>query len=253
MAPAIAYNILFSAVPLTLVAVALLAFIYGDASGLDHARHAIHSYAPQLESLLTQNVVAVVRFRGISGAIGLITLAWSGKNLFGALIYALNRALGISRYRHFVWDIVIALVLVPLVGVVFIVSTTLPVLITLIVQFAGLESLRWMPQIASYAGSLTLVFIVSALLYAYLPNRRPHWPPVLVGAAVSSIGYSIAQIAFAAYTTYAASAFQIYGALSAVFALLLWLYYSGVIFLFGAFVSSAWEHESENESLPLAS
>jgi membrane protein len=253
MAPAIAFNVLFAAIPLTLVAVAILAFIYGDEVGISDARRAIADYAPQFQGLLTQNLDAIVRYRGISGTLGLLALVWSGKNVFQALIYALHRALGISRYRFFIWDIVIALVLVPLVGVAFIIATALPVLITLFVQFARLESLRWFPQIASYATSLALVFVVMALLYAYLPNRRPSWPPVLAGATVAAIGYSLAQIAFAAYTSYAASAFQLYGALSAFFALLLWLDYIGMIFLFGAFVSAAWELEADSESLPLAS
>lgn len=253
MAPAIAFNVLFAAIPLLLVAVALLAFIYGDDVGLERAREAISNYAPQFETLVEQNLTAIVRYRGITGAVGLCALVWSGKNVFQALIYALNRALGISRYRFFIWDIIIAIVLVPVVGVAFIVATALPVIITVISQLPGLESLRWFPQIASYATSLALVFVVMALLYAYLPNRRPSWPPVLVGAAVAAFGYSIAQIAFAAYTTYAANAFKVYGALSALFALLLWLDYIGMIFLFGAFVSAAWEQDRESEALPLAS
>ena len=253
MAPAIAYNVLFASIPLTLVGVAVLASIYGDDVSIARAKVAIHEYAPQIEDLVTQNLQVIVRYRGLTGVLGFLALIWSGKNLFQALIYALNRALGISRYRHFVWDIIIAIALVPAVGVVLIVATALPVVITLFVQFAHLESLRWLPQIASYATSLALVFVVAALLYAYLPNRRPAWKPVLIGAAVSAVGYSLAQIAFAVYTSYAAYAFAIYGALSALFVLLLWLDYIGMIFLFGAFVSAAWESEAENATLPLAS
>ena len=170
------------------------------------------------------------------------------------MAYALNRSLGVTRYRHFVWDIAVGLTLVPVVGVVLVLATALPVVITLIVQFAGLESLRWAPQIASYAGSLSLVFVTVTLLYAYLPNRRPGaGRAVFAGAAVASLGYSIAQIAFAVYTTYAAYAFKIYGALSALFVLLLWLDLIGIVFLFGAHVSAAWENETAAEEPPLAS
>ena len=253
MSQAIAFTALFSLVPLTLLAVSMLAFIYGSDEGIARANAAIQAYVPALGELLSTNVDAVVKLRGISGIIGLIGLAWSGKNLFQALTYALNRSLGITRYRHIVWDVAIALTLVPIAGVILIVATVLPVVITLIVQFAGLESLRWAPQIASYAGSAALVFLVSAFLYAYLPNRRPRWLAVLPGALTCAIGYSIAQIAFATYTTYAANAFQVYGALSALFVLLLWLDLIGVVFLFGAFVSAAWEKDTEPGALPVAS
>ena len=253
MAQAIAFTALFALVPLTLVAVAMLAFVYGTDEGMTRANAVIAAYVPELGDLLSNNLAAVVKYRGLSGAIGLVGLAWAGKGLFQALTYALNRSLGITRYRHIVWDIAIALILVPFTGVVLIVATVIPVVITLIVQFAGLESLRWAPQIASYAASATLVFVVSALLYAYLPNRHPRWSSVIPGALVCAIGYSLAQIAFAVYTSFAANAFQIYGALSALFVLLLWLDLIGVIFLFGAHVSAAWEKDTENGALPLAS
>lgn len=253
MSQAIAYTALFSLVPLTLLAVSMMAFIYGTDEGMARANAVIQAYAPALGDLLSTNVDAVVRFRGVSGVIGLVGLIWSGKNLFQALTYALNRSLGITRYRHIVWDVAIALTLVPFAGVVLIAATVLPVVITLIVQFARLESLRWVPQISSYATSAALVFIVSAVLYAYLPNRRPRWGAVVPGALTCAIGYSIAQIAFAVYTTFAANAFQIYGALSALFVLLLWMDLIGVVFLFGAFVSAAWEKDGQSPALPLAS
>jgi len=253
MSQAIAFTALFSLVPLTLVGVSMLAFVYGSDVGVARANAAIQAYVPALGDLLSNNVDAVVKFRGLSGIIGLLGLVWSGKNLFQALTYALNRSLGITRYRHIVWDVAIALTLVPVAGVVLIVATVLPVVITLFVQFAGLESLRWAPQIASYSASAGLVFVASAFLYAYLPNRRPRWGAVVPGALTCAIGYSVAQIAFAVYTTYAANAFQIYGALSALFVLLLWLDLIGVVFLFGAFVSAAWEKDGEAGTLPLAS
>jgi membrane protein len=253
MAQAIAFSALFALVPLSLVAVSMLGFIYGTTEGLSRANAAIGLYVPALGELLSNNLDAVVRYRGVSGIIGLLGLAWAGKGLFQALTYALNRTLGITRYRHIVWDVAIALVLVPFAGIVLIVATFLPVVITLIVQFARLEYLRWVPQIASYAGSAALVFFVSAFLYAYLPNHRVKWWTVIPGALTCALGYSLGQIAFAAYTTYAASAFQIYGALSALFVLLLWLDLIGVIFLFGAHVSAAWEKATEADTLPLAS
>ncbi len=192
-AQAIAFTALFALVPLTLVAVAMLAFIYGTDEGIARAHAVIETYVPQIGALVAGNLDAIVRYRGISGAIGIVGLIWSGKNLFQALTFGLNRSLGITRYRHYVWDVLLALVLVPFAGVVLIVATVLPVAITLVVQFAGLEALRWAPQIASYAGSATLVFVVAALLYYYLPNHRARWRVVVPGALVCAVGYSFGR------------------------------------------------------------
>jgi len=84
------------------------------------------------------------------------------------------------------------------------------------------------------------VFVFSWLVYTYLPNRRsPIWFG-LPGAVVTAIGYSIAQVAFGIYTAHA-NVFQIYGTLSAIFALMLWVYYVCLIFLYGAHVSAQWQ------------
>ncbi|HZO92436.1 MAG TPA: YihY/virulence factor BrkB family protein [Candidatus Baltobacteraceae bacterium] len=250
---AIAFTALFALVPLTLIAVAMLAFVYGTDDGIARAHTVIQTYVPAIGDLVSGNLDAIVRYRGVSGAIGIVGLIWSGKNLFQALTFGLNRSLGITQYRHYVWDVLLALVFVPFAGVVLIVATVLPVAVTLVASFTGLESLRWAPQIASYAGSAALVFVVAALLYYYLPNRRSRWRVVLPGALVCTILYSLGQIAFAVYTSYAAYAFQIYGALSALVVLLLWLDLVGVVFLFGAHVSAAWESEEARTPLPLAS
>ena len=79
MAPAIAFNALFAAIPLLLVAASVAAFVYGTDAGLERAYDAVALYAPQLHDLVANNLDAIVRYRGISGAIGLSgALAWFG-------------------------------------------------------------------------------------------------------------------------------------------------------------------------------
>jgi membrane protein len=239
LAQAIAFNVFFAAIPLSLVIVAMFGYAFGTQAGDIRALDAIDQFAPQFYDLVSANIQSVVRYRGISGTVGLIGLIWSGKNVFGALSYALDRSLGL-RSRHFLFEIVIAVVLVPILGIVLIVATAVPLAITFVERFTGLEYLRYAPQIASYTISLAFVFVLAALVYTYLPNRRSSLAFGLPGATVTAIGYSIAQVAFGIYTAHA-NVFQIYGTLSALFALMLWVYYVCVIFLYGAHVSAQWE------------
>jgi membrane protein len=239
LAQAIAFNVFFAAVPLSLVIVAMFGYIFGTEAGDVRALETIDRFAPQFYNLVSANIQSVVRYRGVSGILGLIGLIWSAKNVFGAVAYALDRSLGVGS-RHFIYEIVIAVVLVPILGIVLIVATAAPLAITLIDRFTGLESLRYGPQIGSYIVSLAFVFIVSALVYTYLPNRRSAPAFGVPGAVVTAIGYSLAQVGFGIYSAHA-NLFQIYGTLSAIFALMLWVYYVCVIFLYGAHVSAQWE------------
>jgi YihY family inner membrane protein len=239
LAQAIAFNVFFAAIPLSLVIFAMFGYIFGTTAGDLRALETIDQFAPQFYDLVSANIQSVVRYRGVSGILGLLGLVWSGKNVFGALSYALDRSLGLQS-RHFIFEIVIAVVLVPILGVVMLVAAAAPLVITYVERFTGLEYLRYGPQIGSYSLSLGFVFALAALVYTYLPNRRSSIGFGLPGAVVTAIGYSVAQIAFGIYTAHA-NVFQIYGTLSAIFAFMLWVYYVCVIFLYGAHVSAQWE------------
>jgi membrane protein len=239
LAQAIAFNVFFAAIPLSLVIVAMFGYIFGTETGDLRALDTIDQFAPQFYDLVSGNIQSVVRYRGVSGIVGLIGLIWSGKNVFGAVSYGLDRSLGLQS-RHFIYEILIAVVLVPILGLVLIVATAGPLAITYVERFTGLEYLRYGPQVGSYSFSLAFVFVFATLVYAYLPNRRSNLWFGIPGAVVTAVGYSLAQVAFGIYTAHA-NVFQIYGTLSAIFALMLWVYYVCVIFLYGAHVSAQWE------------
>jgi membrane protein len=252
LAQAIAFNMFFAAIPLSLVIVAMFGYIFGTEAGDMRALDAIDQFAPQFYDLVSNNIQSVVRYRGVSGIIGLLGLVWSGKNVFGAVSYGLDRSLGL-RSRHFIYEIIIAVVLVPLLGIILILATAAPPAITFLERLTGLEYLRYGPLIGSYSFSLGVVFVAALLIYTYLPNRRSRISFGVPGALVTAIGYSLAQVAFGIYTAHA-NVFQIYGTLSAIFALMLWVYYVCVIFLYGAHVSAQWEtHFSKQPRATLGS
>ena len=250
LAQALAFNTLFAAIPLSLVIVSMFGYIFGTDQGNVRALDAIDRFAPQLYDMVSSNLESVVRYRGISGSLGLIGLIWSGKNVFAAVAYGLDRSLGIPS-RHFLIEIVVALVLVPLLGIVLIVATALPVVISFVVRFTGIEYLRFGPQVASYAASVAFIFVLAWLVYTYLPNRRATLAFGIPGAVITSIGYSLAQVAFAVYTTHT-NVLQIYGTLSAIFALMLWVYVIAAIFLYGAHFSAQWELRFDGGPAPAA-
>ena len=104
---------------------------------------------------------------------------------------------------------------------------------------AGIHDPRRITHILAYVLSIALVFIVTVVLYRWLPNRSVSWAFALRGAAVVAIAWPAVQYAFAAYLTHVDFT-HVYGALSAPLVLLLWFYCIGSIFLFGAEYSIAW-------------
>jgi membrane protein len=241
LAQAIAFNALFAVFPLLLLALAVLAFVYGTDEAQQQAIALFSTVAPGVQETLTENLHQVISLRSLSGAIGLVVLIWSGKNLFMALAFALDRALGVevSESRPLLNSILVSLVILPVLGVLLIVATAVPVVISVAVQFGGFPHSAFFSQLAGYASGFLLVFTISALLYTYLPSRQLGIGFGVPGALFTALAWEAAQIAFAVYTTHVSFA-HVYGALATFAVLLLWFYYMGIIFLYGAQLSAQW-------------
>ncbi len=246
-AQAIAFNALFAVFPILILTVAAMGFIYGTEAGQARALGLIATLAPSVQPILTENLRHAVAFRGISGAIALVALVWSGKNLFQTLAYALDRALGVSQGRPLVKDILTSIFILPVLGGLLLLATAIPLLISFVVQFGAFRHAVVLTQVAGYGTGVILIFVVVLLLYDFLPNRRVHVAFGLPGAVVTTIAYELAQIAFAIYSTHVDFR-HVYGALAAVALLLIWFYYMGYIFLFGAEFSAQWlAHEDRTQ------
>jgi membrane protein len=239
LAQAIAFNAIFAIFPLAILIVAVLAFVYGDDAGQSRAGALIATLAPSVQGILSENVKHVVRFRGLSGGFALIALLWSGKNLFQALAYALNQALDVPEGRSLLVDIVVALIMLPILGIIFTVATAVPLVIAFAVQYGGLRHAELLSQLVGYGTSIILIFVVTMVLYTYLPNRKLKPAFAVPGAVVVTIAWEFAQIAFAIYTTHV-NFRHLYGALAAFALLLIWFYYMATIFLYGAEFSAEW-------------
>ena len=238
-AQAIAFNAIFAVFPIVILTVAAFAYVYGNADGEARALALIKTLAPSVQQILIDNLQHIVQFRGVSGAIAIGALAWSGKNLFQGLAYALNQALGIPAGRPLVRDILVALVILPILGVLFIVATFVPIVITFVVQNGAFAHAALITQVAGYASGVLLIFVVATVLYVYLPNRHLKISFGIPGAIVFTVAWEIAQVAFAIYSSHV-NFRLVYGALGAFALLLIWFYYMATIFLFGAQVSAQW-------------
>jgi membrane protein len=86
----------------------------------------------------------------------------------------------------------------------------------------------WNPVISM--GAITVLF---AMLYKWLPNVPIAWKDVWIGAFITAILFSAGRFALGLYLGRSAIA-SAYGAAGTLVVLLLWLYYSAQVFLFGA-------------------
>jgi membrane protein len=81
--------------------------------------------------------------------------------------------------------------------------------------------------------SLCLVSSLFALIYRYMPARRLPWRVVITGGALTAVLFDVGRWGIGLYLAHSTQ-LSAFGAAASFAALLLWLYYTAQIFLFGA-------------------
>lgn len=236
LAQSVAFSALFAFFPLMFLGLAAATLVFPDPER--RLLQAVDQVAPTLHDYVAENLHAYISGRGISSVIAFVTLIWSGKNLFTGLAYALDRALNVPKRRPLVHSVLVGLVMLPITGVLLIVAIALPIVLAVAFQIAGIHDPARITQILGYVISIALIYVVALLLYRMLPNRPVSWAFAARGAAIVAIPWPAVQYGFAVYAT-RVDFTHIYGALSAPIVLLLWFYFIGSIFLFGAEYSIA--------------
>ena len=78
-----------------------------------------------------------------------------------------------------------------------------------------------------------------ALIYRYLPEHRVSWRAVWIGSAFTAILMIVGQKLIGIFLGYQTIS-SIYGAAGSLVVVILWFYYSWMVFLFGAVFTRAY-------------
>jgi membrane protein len=176
------------------------------------------------------------------GAIGLAALLYTSISMLGSIEDAFNVAWGVSGTRSFYRkfsDYLSILVSAPLL---LLAATS----VTTTLQSKSLTS--WFLE-RTYLGDLFLFFlsltpylsvwIALFMLYVYIPNTRVRYGSALIGAVLAGTLWQLAQWCYIHFQVGAGNYNAIYGTLAALPILMVWIYTSWVIVLFGMEVVSA--------------
>jgi membrane protein len=155
--------------------------------------------------------------------------------------FSLNTLWGVAARPNrnslfvFVKTRLLSLTVVLAIGFVLLVSLLLGVLLRALLHFTQ----HFVPAVAALLGGaeLLLSWLAMSLLFCaifkVLPDVVLRWRDVLAGALVTALLFSVGKYAIALYLTHTATA-STYGAAGSVVLILLWVYYSSLILLFGA-------------------
>jgi membrane protein len=94
-----------------------------------------------------------------------------------------------------------------------------------------------------------LLLLALAVLYRYGPSRRsPKWRWITVGSVVATFTWMAGSVLLSFYLSNFGHYDATYGSLGAAIALMIWMWMSSIVILFGAELNSEIEHQTTTDS-----
>jgi membrane protein len=250
--PLISAGVTFYALLALFPGLGALVALYGLFADVAEARHdlAVLSFIlpPDVLRLIGEQMVRIsaAHAGGLSLALvgGLVLSIWSANGAMKAVIQALNIAYEEQEKRKFVRKTAISLVFT--VGFLLFAVATIAVLAApaAIKPFAG-ETVATMVGWISWPLLVAGLGLGLALLYRYAPSRDDvKWRWISWGSVAVLVAWTALSAAFSLYAANFAHYDKTYGSLGAVIGLMMWIYFSSQVVLFGAELNSEIEHQT---------
>ena len=252
MGAALAYYTLFSVAPLLLIVVSVAGLAFGD----EAARAGIFE---QIESLMgTQGATALEALLDsvnkpktgiVATIVGVFALLIGATTVFGELQNALDRiwrAPALARPSGW-WALLQTRLLSfgMIMGIGFLLMASLVVSAALSALgkwwgplFGGWELLL---QAVNFAVSFAIITLAFAMIYKIVPRVHIQWRDVWIGAAVTSLLFSIGKLLIGLYIG-KSSVTSGFGAAGSLVVVLIWVYWAAQIFLMGAEFTWVYAH-----------
>jgi membrane protein len=248
VAAALAYYTMFSLFPLLLALIAVGSFFLEGERVKQEVVNAVMRVIPISRELIRSNIDQVLERRGTVGLAGMVGLLWSGTGVFTVLLGHVNLAWDGAEERSFVERRLVGLgigilgILVSVLLLSFLSTPVLNVLPRLEFPLGDRLAIFDRPLWTLIASGLPvlLTFVTFLALYRWAPKTDVRWPEAAWPALFVALIWEVAKRVFAWYVSSDLVRYRlVYGSLGAVVALLLWIYVSSMLVLFGAHLSAA--------------
>ena len=238
---ALAYYAIFSLAPLLVIVLAVAGLLFNKQAASGLVKGQIEELVGEDGGKAIEQMVASAdqpQTGTLATVVGVGMLLFGAAVLFGQLQDALNTIwgvqpkagrgiMGILRDRFLSFSMVLGTAFLLLVSLV--VSAALSAM----GRMFGEWGMSAGGQAVNVVVSLIVVTVLFAMIYRFLPDAKIARKDVWFGAAITSVLFTAGKFLIGLYLGRTGTA-SAYGAAGSLAVLLIWLYYSSLIFLFGA-------------------
>jgi membrane protein len=241
MGAAIAYYAIFSLAPVLLMVIAIGGLVFGG----DTARDAVLA---QFGGLIgTSGAAAVDKIlasasnigSGVIGTVvGLVTFLVTSTGVFAELQSDLNviwktKAPSATGFLHFLWSRLLTFAMIAAIAFLLMVSLTFDAIASAASQYFSLKEEALALAAVNLLFSVAMATLLFAFIFKVLPSLHIPWRNVMPGALLTAVLFVLGKFVIGFYLGRSNIA-STYGAAASVITLMLWVYYSAQILLFGA-------------------
>ena len=243
-AAALAFYTLFSLAPVFIISVSVIGLVLGDEAAHGQIVAQLQDVMGREVALAVELTVARSRIEEaglLPTVLGVLALLVGATTVFAQMQYSLNTIWGVAArpnvgsFFTFMRSRLLSLTVMLAIGLALLGSVLFGVVLRAVLRFAH----RFAPEAATLMigtellASLLAVALGFCAIFKVLPDVMLKWRDVVIGALLTALLFSVGRYAIAVYLAYTATA-SAFGAAGSVVLILLWVYYSSLILLFGA-------------------
>ena len=241
-----AYFIMLSFFPFIILLVTLIRYTSITPADVYEAAQMI--FPPSMDSFILGLINEVYSKTAVTVSISAVVAAWSAGKGFLGLMRGMNTIYNVEERRNYI----ILRLRSALYTVVFVVAVILSLVVLVFGNSIHEALTEHLPFVAVVTGVivrlkgvvgicfLTVVFMV---MYRFVPNRRARILSQAPGALFSAVCWYVFSIFFSLYVEYSPGLSNMYGSLTTIVLVMLWLYFCMYIILLGAEINSYFEEQ----------
>lgn len=249
LASGIAFNGVLCLIPLLLLFTSIFGIVLNSSElamqKIDQILNAAFPDQPYTQSIRDsiQTVIkSIIEYRKSFGLWGLAILTWTGTFLFSSIRSALNRIYKIKPSKLMILtileDIIWVLIVVVLFLIIIITTWVYSLIEAILGLISGLTTIDFsiFEATISVLISLILTFIMFFIVYRFIPDAKIENKIANISALTSTVLWIIASKLFSWYISTFQSFDKLYGTYAFILVLLIWIYYTSLVFVVGGVV-----------------
>jgi membrane protein len=250
LSSSLSYYTLFSLAPLLIIIIGIAGFAFGRQAAQQEIVGTIQGMIGQQSAEAVQGMIQNAGSQPKTGiiatGIGIVTLILGAGGVVGQLQTSLNTIWGVAPKPGqgvfgFLRQRFISFAMVSGIGFLLLVSLVVTAVVSSLTQWIG--TFFGGAEVIAHAIDLIASFVLTTalfgMIYKFLPDISIKWRDVWIGAALTSMLFTIGKFLIGLYLGQSAIS-STYGAAGSIIAVLLWVYYSSLIFFLGAEVTQVY-------------